>query len=74
MFSRCDLQETDHLHMFFGGAIRGIALPHVFSGCDLQEIDLLHMFELLCTFFGGWVKIKLKLPHFHVSDTSRVSI
>ena len=23
---------------------------------------------------GGWVKIKLKLPHFHVSDTSRVSI
>ena len=23
---------------------------------------------------GGWVKIKLKLPHFHVSDTCRVSI
>ena len=23
---------------------------------------------------GGWVKIKLKLPHFHVSDTRRVSI
>ena len=23
---------------------------------------------------GGWVKIKLKLPHFHVSDTSRVSV
>ena len=24
--------------------------------------------------FGGWVKIKLKLPHLHVSDTWRVSI
>ena len=23
---------------------------------------------------GGWVKVKRKLPHFHVSDTSRVSI
>ena len=23
---------------------------------------------------GGWVKIKLKLPHFHVSDACRVSI
>ena len=23
---------------------------------------------------GGWVKIKLKVPHFHVSDTCRVSI
>ena len=23
---------------------------------------------------GGWVKIKIKLPHFHVSDTCRVSI
>ena len=23
---------------------------------------------------GGWVKIKLKLPHFHVADTCRVSI
>ena len=22
---------------------------------------------------GGWVKIKLKLPHFHVSDTCRVA-
>ena len=24
--------------------------------------------------YGGWVKIKLELPHFHVSDTCRVSI
>ena len=23
---------------------------------------------------GGWVKVKLQLPHFHVSDTCRVSI
>ena len=23
---------------------------------------------------GGWVKRRLKLPHFHVSDTCRVSI
>ena len=23
---------------------------------------------------GGWVKIELKLPHFHVSDSCRVSI
>ena len=33
--------------------------------------------EFFCFFFkssGGWVKIKLKLPHFHVSDTCRVSI
>ena len=22
---------------------------------------------------GGWIRIKLKLPHFHVSDTCRVS-
>ena len=25
-------------------------------------------------YLGGWVKIKLKLPHYHVSDTCRVSI
>ena len=33
--------------------------------------------QLLFFFFqssDGWVKIKLKLPHFHISDTCRVSI
>ena len=36
------------------------------------------LFSSFCLFFilssGGWVKLKLKLPHFHVSDTCRVSI
>ena len=34
------------------------------------------LYHLTFFFFnssGGWVKIKLKLPHFHVSDTCRVS-
>ena len=34
------------------------AYPHVFGGV------------LFFLSSGGWIKIKLKLPHFHVSDTS----
>ena len=33
----------------------------------------LFFFFLFFQSSGGWVKIKLKLPHFHVSDTCRVS-
>ena len=33
-----------------------------------------NFFFLFFLVSGGWVKIKLKLPHFHVSDTRRVSI
>ena len=48
------------------------------TGCHQRNWDFA---LLLCIFYflfflssGGWVKISLKLPHFHVSDTCRVSI
>ena len=45
--------------------------------CGAYLLSLLQHSLFFFSFFpssGGWVKIKLKLPHFHVSDTCRVSI
>ena len=33
-----------------------------------------HTSSITLTASGGWVKIQFKLPHFHVSDTCRVSV
>ena len=38
----------------------------------LRNLDFFFFFFFQSS--GGWVKIKLKLRHFHVSDTSRVSV
>ena len=42
------------------------------GGCFVLVFISLFFFVFLS--FGAWVKIELELPHFHVSDTCRVSI
>ena len=38
------------------------------------RMDFYFIYFVIYLFSGGWVKIKLKLPHFHLSDTCCVSI
>ena len=58
----------------------GINLPLGVSVAVAGSLCCVAVAVLLCCdvlFFlssGGWVKIKLKLPHFHASHTCRVSI
>ena len=54
--------------------LSGVATSRDSVGYTMQ---LPHVFLFFCFFFnspGGWVKVKLKLPHFHVSYACRVSI
>ena len=58
-----------------------VGLIVLFFVCCLSPVCecFLHVSAFWCVLFflissGGWVKIKLKLPHFHVSDTCCVSI
>ena len=43
-----------------------------------KKIDMMvttvAFFSFFFSFLSGWVKVKLKLPHLHVSDRCRVSI
>ena len=40
---------------------------------DCFLVDVVVLCFVIFSSSGGWVKIKLKLLHFHVSDTCRVS-
>ena len=44
------------------------------SSCMKYIIPATDTLDFFFKSSGGWVKIKLKLPHFHVSDTCGVSI
>ena len=63
------------LVVFWGTLLRQI----VGAVVPIPQSTTLHNVLFFCLFFiftssGGWVKMKRKLPHFHVSDTYRVSI
>ena len=38
------------------------------------EYSMQYGYVFFFFFFSGWLKVQLKLPHFRVSDTCRVSI
>ena len=57
---------TDSMFFFLFLFLFVLKLDRKFQGAVF--ILLLEVFYFILT-SGGWVKIKLKLPHFHVSDT-----
>ena len=66
---------VEHYFDMSGGKLGGISLysPFPVQSIKVRKNEPNGLF--VCLFLlssGGWVKIKLKLPHFHVSDTCRV--
>ena len=61
--------------LLFASPFEWIATPPMarYSGCA-NPFDCFFYFIHILLSSGGWVKMKLKLPHFHVSDTSRCQL